>query len=157
MNSSTTMRWVLSVAAVAAVLWVSTRQTFFGDSISSVFLSVALFSIFLILVRTRFSWAEIAGVAGLAAAIYALLVRCGARRWLAALACVPVLFDPLQLDLEQYILTDVSATFLLVVALTAARTCAVGMSSTTTAAAVTCDGASRDSACIVAALVRCCR
>ena len=49
--------------------------------------------------------------------VYALLVRCGARRWLAVLACVPVLFDPLQLDLEQYILTDVSATFLLVVAL----------------------------------------
>ena len=52
-----------------------------------------------------------------AVAIYALLVRFGARRWLAALACVPVLFDPLQLDIEQYILTDVSATFLLVMAL----------------------------------------
>ena len=52
-----------------------------------------------------------------AAAIYALLVRFGARRWLAVLACVPVLFDPLQLDIEQYILTDVSATFLLVMAL----------------------------------------
>jgi hypothetical protein len=52
-----------------------------------------------------------------AAVIYALLVRCGARRWLAVLACVPVLFDPLQLDLEQYILTDVAATFLLVAAL----------------------------------------
>ena len=52
-----------------------------------------------------------------AVAIYALLVRFGARRWLAVLACVPVLFDPLQLDIEQYILTDVSATFLLVMAL----------------------------------------
>ena len=52
-----------------------------------------------------------------AAAIYALLVRFGARRWLAVLACVPVLFDPLQLDIEQYVLTDVSATFLLVMAL----------------------------------------
>jgi hypothetical protein len=57
---------------------------------------------------------------GLATAvlIYALLVRCGARRWLAVLACIPVLVDPLQLDIEQYILTDVSATFLIVVALT---------------------------------------
>jgi hypothetical protein len=56
---------------------------------------------------------------GLATAvlIYALLVHFGARRWLAVLATVPVLFDPLQLDIEQYILTDVSATFLLVVAL----------------------------------------
>jgi hypothetical protein len=56
---------------------------------------------------------------GLATAvpIYAVLVHFGARRWLAALATVPVLFDPLQLDIEQYVLTDVSATFLLVVAL----------------------------------------
>src|SRR5712692_4076098 len=52
-----------------------------------------------------------------AVAIYAVLVHFGARRGLAALATVPVLFDPLQLDIEQYVLTDVSATFLLVVAL----------------------------------------
>jgi hypothetical protein len=49
--------------------------------------------------------------------IYAALLHFGARRWLAALATVPVLFDPLQLDIEQYVLTDVSATFLLVAAL----------------------------------------
>jgi hypothetical protein len=56
---------------------------------------------------------------GLATAvlIYAALLHFGARRWLAALAAVPVLFDPLQLDIEQYVLTDVSATFLLVAAL----------------------------------------
>jgi 4-amino-4-deoxy-L-arabinose transferase-like glycosyltransferase len=56
---------------------------------------------------------------GLATAvlIYAVLLRFGARRWLAVLATVPVLFDPLQLDLEQYVLTDVGATFLLVAAL----------------------------------------
>ncbi len=52
-----------------------------------------------------------------AVAIYVVLVHFGARRGLAALATVPVLFDPLQLDIEQYVLTDVSATFLLVVAL----------------------------------------
>ena len=54
---------------------------------------------------------------GTAVLIYAVLVHFGARRWLAALATVPVLFDPLQLDIEQYVLTDVSATFLLVAAL----------------------------------------
>ena len=56
---------------------------------------------------------------GLATAvlIYVTALHFGARRWVAALATIPVLFDPLQLDLEQYILTDVSATFLLVVAL----------------------------------------
>jgi hypothetical protein len=57
---------------------------------------------------------------GLATAvlIYAVLVHFGARRWLATLATVPVLFDPLELDIEQYVLTDVIATFLLVAALT---------------------------------------
>ena len=54
---------------------------------------------------------------GTAVLVYAVLVHFGARRWLAALATVPVLFDPLQLDIEQYVLTDVSATFLLVAAL----------------------------------------
>src|SRR5579863_834181 len=56
---------------------------------------------------------------GLATAvlIYATALHFGARRWVAAVATIPVLFDPLQLDLEQYILTDVSATFLLVAAL----------------------------------------
>ena len=56
---------------------------------------------------------------GLATAvlIYATLIHFGARRWVAALATIPVLFDPLQLDLEQYILTDVCATFLVFLAL----------------------------------------
>src|ERR1017187_6830558 len=63
--------------------------------------------------------AAIQHLLGLATAVpvYAVLVHFGARRWLAALATVPVLFDPLQLDIEQYVLTAVSATFLLVVAL----------------------------------------
>jgi hypothetical protein len=58
-------------------------------------------------------------VLGLATAvlIYATLIHFGARRWVAALATIPVLFDPLQLDLEQYILTDVCATFLVFLAL----------------------------------------
>ena len=48
--------------------------------------------------------------------IYAVLVHFGSRRWLAVLATVPVLADPLQLDIEQYVLTDVSASFLLLAA-----------------------------------------
>lgn len=51
------------------------------------------------------------------AMIYALLVRLGRRRWLAVLAAIPVLFDPLQLDLEQYVLSDVVAAFFVVTAL----------------------------------------
>ncbi len=56
---------------------------------------------------------------GLATAvlIYATLIHFGARRWVAAVATIPVLFDPLQLDLEQYILADVGATFLVLLAL----------------------------------------
>jgi len=48
-------------------------------------------------------------LAGLATAVlvYAVLIRFGIRTWLAAAASVPVLFDPLQLVLEQYLLADV--------------------------------------------------
>jgi hypothetical protein len=58
-------------------------------------------------------------LAGLATAIlvYAVLVRFGIRTWLAAVATIPVLFDPLQLILEQYVLTDTWTVFLLVAAL----------------------------------------
>jgi hypothetical protein len=56
---------------------------------------------------------------GLATAVlvYAVLIRFGTRTWLAALATIPVLFDPLQLVLEQYVLTDTWTVFLLVAAL----------------------------------------
>jgi 4-amino-4-deoxy-L-arabinose transferase-like glycosyltransferase len=58
-------------------------------------------------------------LAGLATAVlvYAVLIRFGARAWLAALATIPVLFDPLQLVLEQYVLTDVWTMLLIVGAL----------------------------------------
>jgi len=56
-------RRLLSAAAVMALLWVASRRTFFGDTISSPFLAIALFSIFLILVRTGPSWKELLGVA----------------------------------------------------------------------------------------------
>jgi 4-amino-4-deoxy-L-arabinose transferase-like glycosyltransferase len=59
-------------------------------------------------------------LAGLATAalVYAVLLRFGTRTWLAAAATVPVLFDPLQLILEQYVLTDTWTVFLLMAALT---------------------------------------
>jgi hypothetical protein len=58
-------------------------------------------------------------LAGLATAllVYAVLIRFGIRTWLAAVACVPVLFDPLQLVLEQYVLADVWTVFLVLAAL----------------------------------------
>ena len=58
-------------------------------------------------------------LAGLATAVlvYAVLIRFGVRRWLAAVAAIPVLFDPLQLVLEQYVLADVWTVFLIMAAL----------------------------------------
>jgi Dolichyl-phosphate-mannose-protein mannosyltransferase len=56
---------------------------------------------------------------GLATAVlvYAVLVHFGIRAWIAALATIPVLFDPLQLIGEQFVLTDVWTVFLIVAAL----------------------------------------
>ena len=58
-------------------------------------------------------------LAGLVTAglVYTLLVRFGVRAWLAAVATIPVLFDPLQLVLEQYVLTDVWTVLLVLAAL----------------------------------------
>jgi hypothetical protein len=59
-------------------------------------------------------------LAGLATAalVYTVLVRAGTRLWLAAVATIPVLFDPLQLVLEQYVLSDTWTMFVIVAALT---------------------------------------
>ena len=58
-------------------------------------------------------------LAGLATAglVYAVLIRFGVRAWLAAAATVGVLFDPLQLVLEQYVLADVWTALLVLAAL----------------------------------------
>jgi 4-amino-4-deoxy-L-arabinose transferase-like glycosyltransferase len=50
-------------------------------------------------------------------ALYALLVRKGCRRWLAALAAAPVLVDAYQVQIEQNILSDTLFQVLLVAAL----------------------------------------
>ncbi len=51
---------------------------------------------------------------GIAVAIYRLLLRHGARRWLAALATVPVLLDAYQVQIEHNIMSDVWFEALLV-------------------------------------------
>ena len=53
---------------------------------------------------------------GIAVAGYALLVRRGLPHWAATLAMLPVLFDPLQLALEQFVLSDLLFEALLVAA-----------------------------------------
>ncbi|MGH3669768.1 MAG: hypothetical protein ACRDSH_03920 [Pseudonocardiaceae bacterium] len=52
---------------------------------------------------------------GMAVLIYQLLVRHGARRWLAALAAAPVLLDAYQVQIEQNIMPDVWFQALLIV------------------------------------------
>jgi hypothetical protein len=49
--------------------------------------------------------------------IYMLMLRLGARRWLAALAAAPVLLDGYQLSLEQFILAETLTSLLLLGAL----------------------------------------
>ncbi len=51
---------------------------------------------------------------GMALAIYALLLRHGARRWLAAIATAPVLLDAYQLQIEASVMSDVWFQALLV-------------------------------------------
>src|SRR4051794_19006057 len=53
---------------------------------------------------------------GLAVACYVFLIRRGIPPWGATLAVLPLLFDPLQLVLEHYILSDVLFEALLVAA-----------------------------------------
>jgi len=69
-------------------MWVASRKTFFGDTISSAFLAVALFSIFLILLRTRRDLKELGLVVVFTAAQYFLDIR-----WLGYAFRWPVLFS----------------------------------------------------------------
>jgi hypothetical protein len=76
-------RLLLSLAAVALLLWVASRKTFFADTISSPFLAIALLSVFLILLRTRISWKELTAVVilFLAFATYDLRILGYASSW----------------------------------------------------------------------------
>ncbi len=75
MNGALLRRWAWSVAAAIVLLWIASRKTFFGDTISSPFLAVALFSIFLILLRTRRDLKELGLVVAFAAAQYLVDIR----------------------------------------------------------------------------------
>jgi hypothetical protein len=50
---------------------------------------------------------------GMAAAIYVLLLRAGARRWIAALAAAPMLLDAYQLQIEQNVLSETLFQFMI--------------------------------------------
>lgn len=50
---------------------------------------------------------------GLGAAVYALLLHRGCRRWIAALAAAPVLLDAYQINIEQFVLSETLFSVLL--------------------------------------------
>lgn len=54
---------------------------------------------------------------GIAVAIYALALRNGARRWLAAIAAAPILLDAYQVQIEQNVMSDVWLEVLLIAVL----------------------------------------
>ncbi len=77
------------------------------------------YTVFLWLLRPAHSLALIAGLQhllGLATAVlaYAVLRRFGVRAWIATLASATVLFDPAQFLIEQLIMADLLAMFLMV-------------------------------------------
>lgn len=128
MLCGTAMRVVVQFAYQQALIFPDSErylqyaQNFINGDWSPDWLRTSGYSLLLIpaVLARNLTWVvALQHLMGLATAvlIYALLIHFGARRWLAAVATIPVLFDPLQLDIEQYILTDVSATFLVVLAL----------------------------------------
>ncbi len=68
-------RLLLGIAVVALLLWLSSRKSLFADTLSSPFLAIALFSVFLIMLRTRTSWREISAVAAVFLALAAFNLR----------------------------------------------------------------------------------
>ena len=75
MNAVLLRRWGTSAGLVALLFWIASRKTFYASTISSPFLAVALFSIFLILLRTRRDLRELGLVALLTGMQYFLDVR----------------------------------------------------------------------------------
>ena len=75
MKSSFYLKCGLSLLSMMFIVCLASRHSFYNDTISSPFLGVALLSVFLILVRTRFSWLEIGGVLVLVSALALLDLR----------------------------------------------------------------------------------
>ena len=77
------------------------------------------YAVFLWVLRPFHSLVLVAGLQhlmglGIAVMIYAVLRRRAVRGWVAVLAVAPVLFDPAQLLIEQLIMADILAMFLMV-------------------------------------------
>ena len=103
------MRVLAQVAYLPALIYVDTLKYLYGASPGSEPLG---YTAILRVILTVGNLATVAGIQhllGLAMAVvlYAVLLRRGVPRWLAALAAAPVLLDAYQLQMEQMIMPDV--------------------------------------------------
>jgi hypothetical protein len=69
------LKCFLSLLSAFLIVWLASRRTFHNDTISSPFLSIALLSVLLFLLRTRCSWREVGAVLVLGLALAFLDVR----------------------------------------------------------------------------------
>ncbi|HEY1346355.1 MAG TPA: hypothetical protein VGF54_15315, partial [Streptosporangiaceae bacterium] len=114
---------VLRVLAVAAyhpaLIYVDTLKYLYGASPGSEPLGYTVLLRLMLLAGDLGSVAVVQHLLGLAMAVilYAVLLRRGAGRWLAALAVAPVLLDAYQIQMEQTIMPDVWFEAMIVAAL----------------------------------------
>ena len=117
------LRAVAQIAYEPALLFIDSKKYIFGtDFTNNVWGSFDPLGYSLLVLRPVLMVADLAFAAllqhvlgmAMAGALYALMVRRGVARWLAALAVAPVLLDAYQLNAEQTIMPDVLFEALLV-------------------------------------------
>lgn len=117
------LRTATQVGYEPALLFIDSKKYIFGtDVVSNIWGSFDPLGYTLLLLRPVLMVADLAFVAllqhvlgvAMAIALYALMLRRGVTRWLAALAVAPVLLDAYQLNAEQTIMPDVLFEALLV-------------------------------------------
>src|SRR6201987_2338435 len=109
------LRGIAQIAYEPALLFIDSKKYIFGTDFTNTIwgsfdpLGYSLLILRPILLAGRSLAYAALGQPGLvmAGALYALMVRRGVYRWLAALAVAPVLFDAYQLNAEQTIMPDV--------------------------------------------------
>jgi hypothetical protein len=117
------LRVVTQLGYEPALLFIDSKKYIFGtDFVKGDWGSFDPLGYTLLILRPVLMFADLAFVAllqhvmgmAMAAALYALMLRRGVTRWLAALAVAPVLLDAYQLNAEQTIMPDVLFEALLV-------------------------------------------
>jgi hypothetical protein len=113
------LRVLAIVAYHPALLYVDTLKYLYGASPGSEPLGYTVLLRLMLLAGDLGTVAVIQHLLGLAMAVtlYAVLLRRGAARWLAALAVAPVLLDAYQIQMEQTIMPDVWFEAMIVAAL----------------------------------------